>query len=62
MIRVNGREVKTNFRSGSVMELLKELEICSQTVVVFRKGRLIPETEMISAEEEIDVQQVVYGG
>lgn len=62
MIRVNGREVKTNFRSGSVMELLKELGICSQTVVVFRKGRLIPETEMISAEEEIDVQQVVYGG
>lgn len=53
------RELKENF---TINDLLKELELSSQTIVAKQNGDLTIEDSVINDGDEIQLVQIIYGG
>lgn len=47
---------------GSVAELLKKLEINTETVVVIRNNNMITNEDMLENKDEIHILSVISGG
>jgi sulfur carrier protein ThiS len=48
--------------SGTVDELLKELEVLREEVVIKVNGKLSPETESVGMNDKVEIIKVVFGG
>jgi thiamine biosynthesis protein ThiS len=48
--------------SGTIEELLKELNVMREEVVIKVNGKITPETESIGPEDKVEIIKVVFGG
>jgi sulfur carrier protein ThiS len=58
---IDGKVRKIKF-SGTVGNLLKNLDINRQTVLVKKEGRIVSELEPLTDTDSIEVITVVFGG
>ena len=48
--------------NGTVLSLLKSLELSKETVIVVRNGELVNEDEVLENKDKIKIMSVVSGG
>lgn len=48
--------------SGTVAELLRKLGVNDQIVIVKRNGRIVTELDRLSDKDNVEIQQVIFGG
>ena len=48
-------------RRGNLSEMLNEMGICGEEVLLFRKGKLIPETTNVEKGDRIKVVKIKHG-
>lgn len=48
--------------SGTVQELLKELDVMREEVVIKVNGKITPETESVGQGDRVEIIKVVFGG
>jgi sulfur carrier protein ThiS len=58
---IDGKVRKIKF-SGTVSNLLKNLDINRQTVLVKKEGRIVSELEPLTDKDSIEIITVVFGG
>ena len=56
------KEIVQLKEKSSVRQLLEKMEINPETVLVGRKGEIIPETEQIRDKDRIELIRTVSGG
>jgi sulfur carrier protein ThiS len=56
------KPAEINFEGKTVMDLLKQMNIPSNTVIVVRNGTLILESEEVRDSETIHILSAVSGG
>ncbi|MFH0890276.1 MAG: sulfur carrier protein ThiS [Candidatus Aenigmatarchaeota archaeon] len=57
-----GKAKKTETKSRTIENLLKELGINSETVIVSVNGEIVPESQKIRKNDRIEILKVVSGG
>ena len=62
-VRYEGKELeiqaKGNYR---VQDLLRELKLNPEEVLVSRNGEILPESERLRDEDEVEIIKVISGG
>ncbi len=48
--------------SGTVKELLQKLQISDQIVIVKRNGEIVTELDLVKDTDQMEIQQVIFGG
>ncbi|VVB66604.1 ThiS family protein [Candidatus Gugararchaeum adminiculabundum] len=61
LVRVNSEKRKLGY-SGDVKGLLKLLKVQKETVVVAKNGKIVPETETVGGNDEVELIKVIFGG
>ncbi|HIH12828.1 TPA: thiamine biosynthesis protein ThiS [Candidatus Woesearchaeota archaeon] len=59
--RENSRET-IDFTGKSVLDLLRHLQINSETVLVVRKNEVLTEEELLEDQDRVDILSVISGG
>ncbi len=54
------KEIKND--DYKIIDLLKELDLPTETVVCKKDGKIVIEDTVIEDEDEIEIIQVIYGG
>jgi sulfur carrier protein ThiS len=58
-----GKKTKKSLKfSGTVAELLRKLGVNDQIVIVKRNGRIVTELDRLSDKDNVEIQQVIFGG
>ncbi len=62
LISPDGSIKEIEIRDMPIENVLKELSINPEEVIIAKNGKIVPEDEMVTNEDEIKVIRVIHGG
>ncbi len=60
-VAINSETLMIDYE-GDVKGLLKLLKVQRETVVAAKNGKIVPETEKVGKDDEVEIIRIIFGG